>query len=82
MTPEVQSRMFDPFFTTRAVGQGTGLGLSTVYGLVVQAGGEITVRSAPGKGTSIHLLFPACCSGVVNTPPQSLAFRFLSGSSP
>jgi signal transduction histidine kinase len=60
MTPEVQARMFDPFFTTRAVGKGTGLGLSTVYGLVVQNGGRIDVRSAPGRGTAIHLLFPSC----------------------
>jgi signal transduction histidine kinase len=60
MTPEVQARMFDPFFTTRAVGKGTGLGLSTVYGLVVQNGGRIDVRSAPGQGTAIHLLFPSC----------------------
>lgn len=58
MTPEVQARMFDPFFTTRAVGQGTGLGLPTVYGLVLQAGGRIDVRSEPGRGTTIHILFP------------------------
>jgi signal transduction histidine kinase len=60
MTPEVQARMFDPFFTTRAIGEGTGLGLSTVYGLVIQNSGRIDVRSAPGNGTSIHMLFPAC----------------------
>lgn len=60
MTPEVQARMFDPFFTTRAIGDGTGLGLSTVYGLVIQNNGRIDVRSAPGNGTSIHMLFPAC----------------------
>ena len=63
MTPEVQARMFDPFFTTRAIGEGTGLGLSTVYGLVVQNNGRIDVRSAPGKGTSIHILFPSCNNG-------------------
>ena len=64
ITPEVQARMFDPFFTTRAVGNGTGLGLSTVYGLVSQAGGRIDVRSEPGRGTAIHILFPS-----INTPP-------------
>jgi len=66
MNPEVQARMFDPFFSTRAVGKGTGLGLSTVYGLVLQAGGRIDVQSAPGKGTCIHLLFPS-----ISAPPNN-----------
>jgi signal transduction histidine kinase len=68
MTPEVQARMFDPFFTTRAVGKGTGLGLPTVYGLVLQAGGRIDVRSEPGRGTAIHILFP---SRECDTPAQA-----------
>lgn len=68
ITPEVQTRMFDPFFTTRAVGKGSGLGLSTVYGLVSQAGGRIDVRSEPGRGTAIHILFP---SSDRNTPPTT-----------
>jgi PAS domain S-box-containing protein len=67
MTPEVQARMFDPFFTTRAVGKGTGLGLPTVYGLATQAGGRIDVRSEPGRGTTIHILFPSRDSNT--TPP-------------
>jgi len=56
---EVQQRMFEPFFTTKEDGKGTGLGLSMVYGFVEQSGGYLCVDTAPGKGTTIRLLFPA-----------------------
>jgi signal transduction histidine kinase/ActR/RegA family two-component response regulator len=55
MPPEVQARVFEPFFTTKGAGKGTGLGLSMVYGFVTQAGGTVTIDSAPGKGTAISL---------------------------
>jgi len=57
MSPEVQQRIFDPFYTTRPVGKGAGLGLSEVYGIVKKHGGRIDVTSAPGQGSmfSIHL---------------------------
>jgi signal transduction histidine kinase len=58
MEDEVRAQIFEPFFTTREVGQGLGLGLSMVYGFVVQSGGFLRVRSAPGQGTSISMFFP------------------------
>lgn len=59
MTPEVQSRMFDPFFTTRDPGKGTGLGLSTVYGIIQQNQGSIHVETELGRGTTITMFFRA-----------------------
>ena len=58
MAPDVADRVFEPFFTTKAVGKGTGLGLSQIFGLVRQLGGEITIDTAPGRGTTVTLLLP------------------------
>ena len=59
MVPEVQEHIFEPFYTTKPQGEGTGLGLATIYGAVRQVGGCIGFETEPGKGTSFTLYFPA-----------------------
>jgi PAS domain S-box-containing protein len=61
--PEVLGRIFDPFFTTKPVGVGTGLGLSICHGIITSLGGEISVESQPGRGTTVRVVLPAAEKG-------------------
>ncbi|WP_307836663.1 hybrid sensor histidine kinase/response regulator [Paractinoplanes durhamensis] len=58
MPPEVIERAFEPFYTTKPAGKGTGLGLATVYGIITAAGGDLSIYSVPGTGTTFTILMP------------------------
>jgi two-component system cell cycle sensor histidine kinase/response regulator CckA len=69
MDSETQSHIFEPFFSTKAPGQGTGLGLSTVFGIVNQRGGSIAVYSEPNLGTTFKIYFQPHGESAVTAPP-------------
>jgi len=71
MGKDVLERAFEPFFTTKPQGEGTGLGLATVYGKVRQAGGYVHIYSEPGTGTSVTILIPATDEPAADTGPVS-----------
>jgi CheY-like chemotaxis protein len=73
MTPQVAERIFEPFFTTKPRGQGTGLGLSVVHGIMHAHGAAITVDTAPGKGSTFRVYLPAIPTAAPDTPCEPSA---------
>jgi PAS domain S-box-containing protein len=71
--PDVQERMFEPFFTTKDIGKGSGMGLSTVHGIVHEHGGHVVVESTPGRGACFRVLLPALQSRDGAPGPSQLA---------
>ena len=72
MPPEVLERAFEPFFSTKEPGRGTGLGLSTVYGFAEQSGGHATIESKVGCGTTVSLYLPRADAGAEATVATSV----------
>jgi CheY-like chemotaxis protein len=80
MDLHTREHLYEPFFTTKERGRGTGLGLSQVYGIVMQNQGLITVESAPGQGTEFHIFLPAVEGSIEQDAPHARPARPPSGS--
>ncbi|MGE5342663.1 MAG: ATP-binding protein [Candidatus Omnitrophota bacterium] len=75
MPPEIMERIFEPYFTTKQHGEGTGLGLAVVHGIVKSHGAEITVESIPNKGTTFHIFFPIPAQVLKDKDDESAASK-------
>ncbi len=75
MPAEVRARAFEPFYTTKPKGRGTGLGLAMVYGVVTQAAGTVTLRSEPGAGTEVEILLPVTDEPATRVEPGARRAR-------
>lgn len=80
MPADVVERAFEPFFTTKEAGRGSGMGLSLVYGYMVQSGGHATIRSSPGAGTMVQLFFPLIEEVQMQKPDPVIAAKVQGGS--
>jgi two-component system, cell cycle sensor histidine kinase and response regulator CckA len=80
MTPQTKAHLFEPFFTTKGPGKGTGLGLATVYGIVQESGGFITVASDVGAGTTMSVFLPSLDRPALRRPAPAVESDVLEGT--
>ena len=73
MSAEILARATEPFFTTKGIGKGTGLGLAMIHGLTNQSGGTLRLKSSVGVGTEVELWLPVAASGRAKTTVDALA---------